>query len=66
MTTDHATRIVMSHRLLRRYVLPGERVVDVGKFDVVAETRQLRAHACERGGVAGTAEFENSLGLFAE
>ncbi|ADG73757.1 hypothetical protein Cfla_0847 [Cellulomonas flavigena DSM 20109] len=27
MTTDHATRIVMSHRLLRRYVLPGERVV---------------------------------------
>ncbi|MBO0901113.1 PH domain-containing protein [Cellulomonas sp. zg-ZUI222] len=27
MTADHATRIVMSHRLLRRYVLPGERVV---------------------------------------
>jgi len=27
VTTDHATRIVMSHRLLRRYVLPGERVV---------------------------------------
>ncbi len=27
MSTDHATRIVMSHRLLRRYVLPGERVV---------------------------------------
>lgn len=27
MTTDEATRIVMTHRLLRRYVLPGERVV---------------------------------------
>jgi len=27
VTVDHATRIVMSHRLLRRYVLPGERVV---------------------------------------
>lgn len=27
MTADEATRIVMSHRLLRRYVLPGERVV---------------------------------------
>ncbi|GEA83482.1 PH domain-containing protein [Cellulomonas gelida] len=27
MTTDDATRIVMTHRLLRRYVLPGERVV---------------------------------------
>ncbi len=27
MTADDATTIVMSHRLLRRYVLPGERVV---------------------------------------
>ncbi|MFS0705846.1 PH domain-containing protein [Cellulomonas sp. 179-A 9B4 NHS] len=27
MGADRATRIVMSHRLLRRYVLPGERVV---------------------------------------
>ena len=27
MTPDEATHLVMSHRLLRRYVLPGERVV---------------------------------------
>lgn len=27
VTADEATRIVMSHRLLRRYVLPGERVM---------------------------------------
>jgi len=27
VTADEATRIVMSHRLLRRYILPGERVV---------------------------------------
>ncbi|UZN04264.1 PH domain-containing protein [Cellulomonas sp. S1-8] len=44
MTTDHATRIVMSHRLLRRYVLPGERVV--------LATRRHWAKLLEPAGVA--------------
>ena len=35
MGADRATRIVLSHRLLRRYVLPGERVVLAARLDLL-------------------------------